>query len=240
MAAHDAEVKLVHFPVFHFLIQNPQCFGIFSGHDNSAGVPVNSVDQGRGKGIFLLGVIFPLVIQVMADPSDEGVKVVMLVRMNDEARLLVQDHNIFVFVKEIEFIGSLEKILFPLFFLEKFLFQVQGYHIPFLQPGGNLATLAVNLDILFSDTFVKHGLRQVGIGFGEELVHTLAGVVFLDGYLPQGHREDSFQGWRLERWKLKRQAGRESTMPIPKAMATAILIVSKPLKRAWVLSLINR
>ena len=38
----------------------------------------------------------------------------------------------------------------------------------------------------------------------------------------------------------KRNGGRESTMPIPSAMATAIFIVSSPLSRARELSLIKR
>ena len=56
MANGDAEVGLFQLMVPDLLIDDAQGLGIFGGDDDTAGVPVDAVAQGGGKGVLPLGV----------------------------------------------------------------------------------------------------------------------------------------------------------------------------------------
>ena len=75
-------------------------------HDNAPGVPVDAVHQSRGKGVFRLGVVLPLVVEVVLHPGDEGVEVVVLVRVDDEPGLLVQQQQVLVLVDDGQLAGG--------------------------------------------------------------------------------------------------------------------------------------
>ena len=56
----------------------------------AAGVPVNAVYQRRGKGVLRFRVVFAFVVQIVLHPGNEGIKVVVFVRVDDQPRLFIQ------------------------------------------------------------------------------------------------------------------------------------------------------
>ena len=62
-ASHcDTEVGFFKLMVSDFFVDNAKCFRIFCGDDDSAGIAVNAVAQGRGKSVLPLGFPFFLLV----------------------------------------------------------------------------------------------------------------------------------------------------------------------------------
>ncbi len=102
----QAEVELFQLPVLYLLVQHPQGFGVFRRHYNAAGVPVDAVHQSRSKGVLLLGPVLALIIQVMLHPGDQGIEVVVLVRVDDESGLFIQQQDVFILIHNVQFGGG--------------------------------------------------------------------------------------------------------------------------------------
>ena len=193
---------------------------VFRGHHDAAGVAVDAVDQRRRKRVFLLGVVFAAVVEVVLHAGDQRIEVVVFVRVHDQARLLVENHDVLVLVKHADFGRGLQEVVRLRRLREEFVLQVHRQHVAGLQARGDLAALSVQLDVLFADRLVEHGLRQVRVGFGQKFVDALVSVVRHDGNLFQA----AFP-FLCVRPSVKKNGGRETTMPIAMAIAIAILIV---------------
>ena len=230
-AADDAQVELVHLAVLDLLVHDAQRFRVFRGHHDATGVAVDAVDQRRRKRIFLLGVVFAAVVEVVLHAGDQRIEVVVFVRVHDQARFLVEDHDVLVLVKHADFGRGLQEVVRLRRLREEFVLQVHRQHVAGLQACGDLAALSVQLDVLFADRLVEHGLRQVRVGFGQKFVDALVSVVRHDGNLFQA----AFP-FLCVRPSVKKNGGRETTMPIAMAIAIAILIVSMPVASAAALS----
>ena len=71
--------SLVSSPLFDFLVHNAQGLCVFGGHHNSAGVAVDTVYQRRGKGGLVLRLEFSFSIEIMLNPRDQRIKMVVFV-----------------------------------------------------------------------------------------------------------------------------------------------------------------
>ena len=96
----DAEIPLVHLPVADLLVDDPQRLGVLGGDDDAAGVAVDAVAQGGGKGVLPLGVPFPLLVEVRLNVVDESVDLLRLVGVYHQPRPLVQQHQVLVLVHD--------------------------------------------------------------------------------------------------------------------------------------------
>ena len=61
-----------------------------------------AVYQRRGKGGLVLRLEFSFSIEIMLNPRDQRIKMVVFVGVNNQPRLFVQQHQIFVFVEDVE------------------------------------------------------------------------------------------------------------------------------------------
>ena len=118
----DAEIELFQLMSPDLLIDDPQRLGVFGGNNNAAGVAVNTVAQSRGKGVFPLGIPFPLLVKICLNVVDEGIDFFRFVRMDGHTGTLVHQQQIFVLVnnvqlglehgeKEIFFIGLVKELI---------------------------------------------------------------------------------------------------------------------------------
>ena len=96
----DAEIPLVHLPVADLLVDDPQRLGVLGGDDDAAGVAVDAVAQGGGKGVLPLGVPLPLLVEVRLNVVDESVDLLRLVGVYHQPRPLVQQHQVLVLVHD--------------------------------------------------------------------------------------------------------------------------------------------
>ena len=203
------------------MVHDTQCLSIFGRHNDAARVAVYAVDKRRGERIFRFRIILPVFVKIVLHARDERIKMIVLVRVHDEPRLFIEDHDVLVFIDDVELQRGFQKIVFLRRLREELVFQVHRQHVALLQSRGNLAALAVYLDVLFADSLIQHRLRQVRVCFCEEFIDALVGVVLSDG--------DLFQVVLPFRRSVKKKRGSETTMPMPSAMAMAILMVSTPL-----------
>ena len=80
----------------------PPVFGVLGGHDDAAGVPVDAVAQGGGEGMLVPGVPLPLLIEIGLDVGDEGVHLLVFVRVAEQAGGFVQQHQVLVLVDDLQ------------------------------------------------------------------------------------------------------------------------------------------
>ena len=99
---NDRQIALVQFPILDLLVHDPEGFGVFCCNDNAAGVPVNTVAEGGGKGMLLTGLPFPLGIEISLNMVDEGASVFCaVVRMNCHTGLFIHQKNVFILIYNI-------------------------------------------------------------------------------------------------------------------------------------------
>ena len=195
---YNGEVPLVNLPVPDFLIQDPQSFGGLGGDDDATGVPVNTVAQGGGEGVFLPGPPFFLLVQIGLDLVNEGPAVFRpVVGVDGQPGPFVHQEDVFILVNDIELGGGYGEIgvILP-GFVEKLVVDIQRQHIPRLEPGVPFCPGAVQLDPLDADVFLGKGSRKQGDRLGKKPVQPLPGVVLPDGQL--FHMAPAFfSKWRL-------------------------------------------
>ena len=96
----DAEVALVQLPAADLLVEDAQGLRVLGGDDDAAGVAVDAVAQGGGKGVLPLGVPLPLLVEVRLNVVDESVDLLRLVGVYHQPRPLVQQHQVLVLVHD--------------------------------------------------------------------------------------------------------------------------------------------
>ena len=99
---HNGKIPLVQLPVLDLLVHDPQGLGGLGGDDDAAGVPVDPVAQGGGKGVLPVGGPLPLLIEVGLDVVDEGPAILRAIMgMDRKAGPLVHKEDVLVLVYNI-------------------------------------------------------------------------------------------------------------------------------------------
>ena len=141
---NDTEIGLLHLPVLDFLVHDPQGLGVLGGNDDAAGVPVDAVAQGGSKGVLPIGGPLLLLIKVGLDVGDEGVDPLVFVRMDHHAGALVQEHQVFIFVDDVQLrLEDRQEGVFRGRGLKKLVIDIKLEQVPLLEAGVPLGTLAV-------------------------------------------------------------------------------------------------
>ena len=94
----DAEIEFLQFPVFDLLVQHAQGGGIFCRNHDPAGVPVNPVAESGDKAVFLLGLVFSFLIEIVQDSINQGIRKAAVVLMYDKPRALVYQQKVVVLI----------------------------------------------------------------------------------------------------------------------------------------------
>ena len=68
----------------------------------AAGVAVDAVAQGRSKGVLVPGVPLLLLVEVGLDMGDEGAHLFVLVRVAQQARPFVEQHQVFILIDDVQ------------------------------------------------------------------------------------------------------------------------------------------
>lgn len=99
---NNAQIPLIDFTIFDFLIQNAKRFCILCGDDNAAGVTVDAIAERRGKGVLFSGPPLSFGIEIRLNVIDQRFSVFCTVmRMNSLSRLFVYQKNILVFIDDV-------------------------------------------------------------------------------------------------------------------------------------------
>ena len=84
----------------NLFVEDAQGLGVLGGDDDAAGVPVNAVAEGGGESVLPAGVPLPLLVEVGLDVVDEGVDLLRLVGVADQALALVRKKEVLVFIDD--------------------------------------------------------------------------------------------------------------------------------------------
>ena len=98
----DAEVGFFDLVIPDLLVEDAQRLGVFGGDDDAAGVAVDAVAKGRGKGVFPPGVPLPLLVEIGLDVVDEGIDLLRLVGVDHHAGALVHQQQILILVDDVQ------------------------------------------------------------------------------------------------------------------------------------------
>ena len=119
--------------------------------------------------------------------GEQGVDLLLLVRVDHQSRALVHQQKVLVLIDNVQLgLEDRQKGVFRGGGVKKLVVDVQLKHIPLDQAGVPLGPLAVALDPLDADVFLGQGGRQEGQGLGQPPVQPLAGVVGAYGEFPHG------------------------------------------------------
>ena len=183
-AVDGTQVVLFDLPVLDFLVHDAQGLGGLGGDDDAAGVPVDAVAQGGGEGVFLPGVPLLFLIKVGLDVGDEGVDVLPLVRVDQQAGALVHQEDVLVLIDDVQLgLEDGEEGVLRGGGVEELIVDVELEHIAHRQAGVPLGALSVELHPLEADVFLGQGSGEEGQGLAQPAVQTLPGVVFCHGKL---------------------------------------------------------
>ena len=97
-SADRAEIVFFDLPVANFLVQNTECFGILGGNDDAAGVSVDAVAEGGGKGMLLLRTPFTLLRQIGLNVGNQGVVVPFAGTVTEHTGLLIGEKDVLILV----------------------------------------------------------------------------------------------------------------------------------------------
>ena len=148
-AQGDAEVTLGQLVVTDFIVDDAQGLGIFGGDNDAAGIAVDAVAQGRGKGVFPPGIPLPLLVEIRLNVVYKGVHLLRFVRMDHQARLLIQQHKVLVLIHDVKaWLKEGEEHIFLPGLVKKLIIYIQLQHIPLAQPLIPGSPLSVDLDAL--------------------------------------------------------------------------------------------
>ena len=102
-AVDDAQIPLVDLTVLDLLVEDSQSLRIFRGDDDAAGIAVDSVAQGGGKGVLLQRPPFALGVEIGLDMVDERAAVFRaVVRVDGLARLFVDQQDVFILIDDVQ------------------------------------------------------------------------------------------------------------------------------------------
>ena len=96
----DAEIGFLDLVVPDLFVEDAQGLGVLGGDDDAAGVPVNAVAEGGGESVLPAGVPLPLLVEVGLDVVDEGVDLLRLVGVADQALALIGEKNVLILVDD--------------------------------------------------------------------------------------------------------------------------------------------
>ena len=98
----NGQVELGDLPVPDLLVKDAQGLGVLGGHDDAAGVAVDAVAEGRSKGVLVPGVPLLLLVEIGLNMGDEGVHLFVLVRVAQQARPFVEQHQVFILIDDVQ------------------------------------------------------------------------------------------------------------------------------------------
>ena len=89
--------------ILDLLVHDAQSLGGLGGDDDAAGVPVDTVAQGGGKGVLLPRPPFALGVEIGLDMVDERAAVFRaVVRVDGLARLFVDQQDVFILIDDVQ------------------------------------------------------------------------------------------------------------------------------------------
>ena len=169
------------------MVHDPQGLGVLGGDDDAAGVPVNAVAQGGGKGVLLVGAPLLFLVEVGLDVGDEGVDPLPLVGVDHQPRPFVDQEQVLILIEDVQLgLEHRQEGVLRGGGVEKLVVDVKLEQVPLGQTGVPLGPLAVELDPLDADVFLGQRGREKGEGFGQPPVQPLAGVIGAHGEFPHG------------------------------------------------------
>ena len=126
-----------------------------------------------------LGVPLLLLIEVGLDVGDEGVHLLVLVGVAQKAGPLVEQHQVFVLIDDIQLgLEHRQKGVVLPGLVKKLIVDIQLQKVPHLEPYVPLGALAVDLHPLEADVLLGQGAGEQRQGLGQPAVQPLPGVVF--------------------------------------------------------------
>ena len=136
------------------LVQKPQGFGILGGNDDAAGVAVDAVTESGGKALLAVGVIFPFAIEIGFDMGDQGVLILVIVRMYQHSRAFVDQQNMLVLIHHRDVGCQNAKCLIGGCFFKKLILDEQLDLIPLGKKCMDLTAVTVELDFFGAHRFI--------------------------------------------------------------------------------------
>lgn len=108
-----------------------------------AGVAVNAVAQGRGKGVFPTGIPFLFLIKVCFDMVDQRISAAAFICVHHLAGAFVDQQNMFIFINHVQKRGSNgQESVFTVRFFKEFVVDVKLQQIASSQPRVALTPLS--------------------------------------------------------------------------------------------------
>ena len=180
-----AKISLFQLPIPNLLVHHPEGLGGLGGDDDAAGVPVDPVAEGGGKGVLHPGAPLPLLVEVGLNVVDEGVHLFRLVGVYHHAGRLVHQQQVLILIENVQpGLEEGEKGVLLGGLLKELVVDIELQHISHLEPGVPFGPLAVELDPLDADIFLRQVGGKQGHGLAHPAIQPLPGVIFSDGELP--------------------------------------------------------
>ena len=124
---------------------------------------------------------------------NQCVDLLRLVRVDDQPRPLVEEHQVLVLIDDVEArLPQREEEVVLLRLGEEFVVDIQLQHVARLQALVALGAGTVHLDALDADILLQQRGRQKRQRFGHKTVQPLPGVVFSDGQFAHRLLRQSF------------------------------------------------
>ena len=123
-------------------------------------------------------------VEIRLNVVYKGVHLLRFVRMDHQARFLIQQHKVLVLIHDVKaWLKEGEEHIFLPRLVEKLIVNIQLQHVPLGQPLIPGSPLAVDLDALYSNVFLQQSRGQQGQGLPHEPIQPLPGVIFSHGKL---------------------------------------------------------
>ena len=97
-AVNYTQIIFFQLAVLDLLVHDAQSLGGLGGDDDAAGVPVNTVAQGGGKGVLGPGVPLLFLVEIGLDMGNEGIDVLVFVGVDHQTGPLVHQQDVLVLV----------------------------------------------------------------------------------------------------------------------------------------------
>ena len=115
---------------------------------------------------------------------DEGVHLLRFVGVDHKPRALIQQHEIFILIHDVQAgLKEGEEHIFLPRLVKKLVVYIELQNVPLRKTLIPHSPLAVHLDALEADVFLQQRRRQQGQGLAHEPIQPLAGVVLSHGKL---------------------------------------------------------
>ncbi len=188
-AVNDAEILFVQLSVLYLLVEYGERFCVFRRYDYAAGISVEPVAKGWCKGVLTGGIIFALLVEISAEtvyecglafPAVACVDKLPLGLVYKDDILILVHYLLFFQVKPRRFKVGCLTLLFSV--VEKLVGNIELYFIAFLYPRPGLGFFSAELYALCSEKLIEERIGNIAKRLLQELVHSLAVIVFCDNY----------------------------------------------------------